>query len=126
MTEHSQQEFCGVEFLAEDDLESVISSQQKPVLLACLLRDQHYIADICTLDRLLMRCPEGLRIAVIEGQKLYEAYGMLSLEGTPTHILFQNGEERGRIRGRASVNILTLALRGMLPATEAERWTPRQ
>jgi hypothetical protein len=67
MTEHSQQEFCGVEFLAEDDLESVISSQQKPVLLACLLPDQHYIA-----------------------------------------------------------NILTLALRGMLPATEAERWTPRQ
>jgi hypothetical protein len=82
-----------------DNFESEIRLELRPILLACIRRGFEAKEQHMVLKAVSSEIDRNVKICVLyEGQS--DAYRMLSVEGTPTFLLYFNGEEIGRILGK--------------------------
>ena len=91
--------------IAMDNFESEIRLELRPVLLACIRRGFEAKEQLKILEAVSRKIARNVKICLLyEG--LNEAYRVLSVEGTPTFILYLDGEEIGRILGKVSPKTL--------------------
>ena len=82
-----------------DNFESEISLELRPVLLACIRRGFEAKDQLKTLEAVSDKLARKVKICLVyEG--ISDAYRVLSVEGTPTFLLYVDGEEIGRILGK--------------------------
>jgi len=77
-----------------------VLGEKKPVLMACLSRDFRYREQKKVLDSVLGEYGEAIKVYLRDKESLgsFERFG---IEGSPTFIIFYQGEEKGRMLGRA-------------------------
>ena len=84
-----------------DNFESEIRLELRPILLACIRRGFEAKEQLKVLEKVSREIDRSVKICVLyEG--LSDAYRMLSVEGTPTFLLYFDGEEIGRILGKVA------------------------
>ena len=89
-----------------DNFDSEIRLELKPVLLACIRRGFELREQIDLLEKVSRKYAPNLKICLLfEG--LNEVYRALSIEGTPTFLLFFGGEEKGRMLGKVKMETLS-------------------
>jgi len=82
-----------------DNFESEIRLEPRPVLLACIHRGFEGREQLKVLEAVSRKIARDVKICLLyEG--LSDAYQVLSVEGTPTFLLFVDGEEAGRLLGK--------------------------
>lgn len=91
--------------IAMDNFESEIRLELRPVLLACIRHGFEAKEQLKILEAVSRKITRNVKICLLyEG--LNDAYRVLSVEGTPTFILYLDGEEIGRILGKVSPKVL--------------------
>ena len=84
-----------------DNFESEIMLELKPVLLACIHRGFEAKEQLKILEVVSRKIDQNVKICFLyEG--FSHAYRALSIEGTPTFLLFVDGEEVGRVLGKVA------------------------
>ncbi len=81
-----------------DNFESEIGLERRPVLLACIRRGFEAKEQLQILEE-VSRKIGNVKICILY-QGLSDAYRVLSVEGTPTFLLYADGEEIGRVLGK--------------------------
>jgi thioredoxin-like negative regulator of GroEL len=84
---------------------SRVRNESQPVLLACLDRPAPEDSQVRPL-RALARERRDLEVWVLDRDSLQEFKGRFQVRGTPTYLLFQNGQERDRLLGLAETTEL--------------------
>jgi len=87
-----------------ENVESVIRLEQRPVLLACLRRGFEAKAQLKILKEVSGKIGNVKICLLYEG--VSDIFRMLSVEGTPTFLLYVDGEEKGRILGKVLPEML--------------------
>ena len=97
-----------------EDFESEVSREQRPVLLACFYGE----AELRTQLRLVESVSEGykdtLKACVIDEDSLSTLREALGIVGTPTFLIFHQGEEKSRILGHVDGETLSAFVRQTL------------
>jgi thioredoxin-related protein len=84
-----------------DNFESEIRLELRPILLACIRRGFESKEQLKVLEQVSSEIDRSVKICIVyEG--LSDAYRILSVEGTPTFLLYIDGEEIGRLLGKVA------------------------
>lgn len=88
-----------------DNFESEIRLELRPVILACIHRGFEAKEQIKILETVSRKTSWNVKICILyEG--VNNSYRELSIEGTPTFLLYVDGEEKGRILGKVTPETL--------------------
>jgi len=88
-----------------DNFESEIRLELRPVLLACIHRGFEAKEQLKILEAASRKIDQNVKICYLyEGFR--HAYRVLTVEGTPTFLLFVDGEEIGRVLGKVAPEVL--------------------
>jgi thioredoxin-related protein len=88
-----------------DNFESEIWLELRPVLLACIHRRFEAKEQLKILEEVSRKIDWNVKICLsYKGHS--DSYQVLSVEGTPTFLLFADGEEIGRVLGKVSPEAL--------------------
>ncbi len=88
--------FCSIDM---DNFESEIWLESRPVLLACIHRGFEANEQLKILEAVSTKIAWEVKICLLY-KGLSDAYRVLSVEGTPSFLLYIDGEERGRVLGK--------------------------
>jgi thioredoxin-like negative regulator of GroEL len=78
----------------------------KPVLLVCLIKDDHYTELMRAIQTVAKRFENRLKVAVLLEDSLGLFKKRLKIKGTPTFLLMLEGKEIGRILGVCNEEVL--------------------
>lgn len=88
-----------------DNFESEITLELRPVLMACIRRGFEEKEQLKILKAVSSKIARNVKICLVyEGTN--DAYRVLSVEGTPTFLLYVDGEEVGRVLGKVNPETL--------------------
>ncbi len=82
-----------------DNFDFEITAEKRPVLLACIRRDDEYREQTEVLESISRRYGDELKICLLN-EDFIEIYRKLGIVGTPTFIIFYEGREKGRMLGK--------------------------
>jgi hypothetical protein len=82
-----------------DNFDFEITAEKRPVLLACIRRDNEYRELIEVLESISRRYGDELKICLLD-DVFIEVYRKLGIVGTPTFIIFYEGREKGKMLGK--------------------------
>ena len=89
-----------------ENFESEVKMASKPVLLACIRRGFELREQIELLEMVSEQYAHTIKICIVY-EDYNEAYRALNIEGTPTFLMFLEGEEKGRMLGNAKTETLS-------------------
>lgn len=82
-----------------DNFESEVRLELRPVLVACIHRGFEAKAQLKILEEVSRKIAWNIKICILY-KGISDASRVLSVEGTPTFLLYLDGEEIGRILGK--------------------------
>ncbi len=89
-----------------DDFRTEVLDEKRPVLMACLSHDFRYSEQKEVLDSVSSKYGEALKVCLRDKETL-GTFRRFEIEGSPTFIIFHEGEERGRMLGKAERDTLS-------------------
>ncbi len=95
-----------VRFVGPENFEREITTEEKPVLLVCVPRNEQFFEVLRIVERIAKRCGQKLKVCLLEEgfiRPFQERYGVF---GTPTFLILVKGEERNRLLGLADEETL--------------------
>ena len=93
---------------------SEILSERRPVLLACISRDYDYDEQTGVLGGVSKRYGKKLKVCLLDEDSI-GAFMKFGVEGSPAFIVFHEGEEKGRMLGKADTQSLNDLVLKTLP-----------
>ena len=97
-----------------DNFEKEIEKETGPVLLACIRRDYNYNEQEKVIRKISNKFSAVMKVCLLDDES-GAIYKKLGIEGTPTFLLFYNGEEKDRILGKTNLEKLnTFVLQALL------------
>ncbi len=97
-----------------DNFDFEITAEKRPVLLACIRRDDEYRELIEVLESISRRYGDELKICLLN-EDFIEVYRKLGIVGTPTFNIFYEGREKGRMLGKVDREKLSSFVLRTLP-----------
>lgn len=91
--------------IGTDNFDSEILSEKRPVLLAYIRRDYEYKNQIEILKSVSNKYGDAIKVCLLD-ENFVRAYKNLEIKGDPTFIGFYEGNEKGRILGKADTETL--------------------
>jgi hypothetical protein len=88
-------------------ISEVLEREKQRVLVACFHWDGAMIEEMTILNSVSLHSVESLKTYVVDEDAMYAFREAFSIEGTPTFLLFEGGEERGRMLGHADIETLS-------------------
>ncbi len=101
------------------ELEDLVRTADRPVLVACLSGDYNYTPQLNILRELDATPQHACMICQMDVEELRACANALHIAGTPTFMLFAAGKERGRLLGYADAERLRVFIGRVLPAAHA-------
>ncbi len=96
------------------DFQAAVLRENRPVVLAYIRFDDSFASVMETLGHIRLTFGESLALRLLDAEE-HGAFGQqLGLSGTPTFVLYQNGEECLRLLGRVDRQVLEDALRRII------------
>lgn len=89
-----------------DDFESEVIEERRPVLVACIYWGSEFKEQTEALKSISKSYREALKICLLGTDSIGALREKLGIGGTPTFLIFYEGEEKGRILGRADSDTL--------------------
>lgn len=89
-----------------NDFDAEIAEALRPTLLACLHMSPELASHMEALERLTRSESEKLKVCLLETGDVEAFKEMFDIGGTPTFLVFQRGEEKGRLLGQADEDML--------------------
>jgi thioredoxin 1 len=90
-----------------EDFESEVSREQRPVLLACFYGEAELRTQLRVVESVSEGYKDTLKTCVIDEDFLSTLRGALEIVGTPTFLIFHEGEEKSRILGHVDRETLS-------------------
>ena len=97
-----------------EDFESEVSREQRPVLLACFYGETELRTQLRVVENVSEGYKDTLKICVIDEDSLSTLREALGIVGTPTFLIFHQGEEKSRILGHVDRETLSAFVRQTL------------
>lgn len=82
-----------------DELKSVILDDRRPLLMACMLKNEIYHEQMAIVEQAVEQFGDALGAFVISKELMGCFCETFSVKGTPTFLFFNKGEEMDRILG---------------------------
>ncbi len=96
-----------VRLIHPDNFEQEFISEEKPLLVLCMPRNEEFASQIQLLESIGARYGEELIVGVLD-EKFIDAFKRnYRFAGTPTFLILVKGKERGRMLGLADQETLT-------------------
>jgi len=94
--------------------------EEGPVLLACISRDYEYNEQTNVLGGLSEKYGKKLKVCLLDEDSI-GAFMKFGVEGSPAFIIFNEGEEKGRMLGKADKETLNNFVLKTLPWHNGEK-----
>lgn len=91
-----------------DNFNRLVLAEEKPILLLCMPRDSSFSSQVEDLERLQHEFENVLKVCFLEEEFLGAFMERYKVLGTPTFLVFSNGDERERLLGQVSQRDLKL------------------
>jgi hypothetical protein len=92
--------------IGTDSFDSEVLMEKRPVLLACISRDYDYDEQTRALGGVSKRYGTKLKVCLLDEDSI-GAFMKFGIEGSPAFIIFHEGEEKGRMLGKADPQSLS-------------------
>lgn len=89
-----------------DSFDSEVLVEKRPVLLACIRRDYDYDEQTGVLGGISNKYGKKLKVCLLDEDSI-GAFMKFGIEGSPAFIIFHDGEEKGRMLGKADTQSLS-------------------
>ncbi len=89
-----------------DNFESEVIKEERPILFACIRRDFEFNKQTEVLKSIAKMYGDELKICVLDEDFMVTYREKLEIEGTPTFLIFYEGEEKDRMLGQADMETL--------------------
>ena len=97
---------CNVIIVGLDNFETEVIEAARPTLLECLHSSPSLADHLETLKKLSRSEKNKLKVCMLETSDIEAFRERLDIGGTPTFLVFQQGEEKGRLLGEVNEDIL--------------------
>ena len=97
-----------------NEFEEKVFKEIKPVLLLCIQQDPEFQNHLRVIEDIYRTFAERVRIYLLEEDALRIFMEKFAVKGTPTFLLFINGNEKGRLLGQTDSEELNHFLSRML------------
>jgi thiol-disulfide isomerase/thioredoxin len=97
-----------------DQFEEKVLKEVYPVLVLCLYHESEFQEQIRIIEEIYQTYVQKMKVYLLEEEALGAFNEKFAVKGTPTFLLFINGNEKGRILGRADSKVLNDFLSRML------------
>lgn len=95
-----------IKVISPDDAKCEIFESNRPVLVACLRKEEDGPAQVAGLETVSFRFGDRLKVCVADEFHLKHFFRRFGFGGTPFFLLIENGGERARFFGRADADEL--------------------
>ncbi|ACL04330.1 thioredoxin family protein [Desulfatibacillum aliphaticivorans] len=82
-----------------DELKAVILDESRPLLMACMLKNEIYHEQMALVEQAVKQFEDALGVFVISKELMSCFCEKFNVKGTPTFLFFNNGKEMDRILG---------------------------
>lgn len=100
--------------IGAESFDSEVLAEKKPVLLACISRDYDYDEQTGVLGGISGKYGKRLKVCLLDEDSI-GAFMKFGVEGSPAFIIFHEGEEKGRMLGKADKESLNSFIIKTLP-----------
>ncbi len=90
-----------------EDFGSQVISENKPLLLLCMPRDEEFPSQLKILECIAGKYSGELKVGVLEEESIDAFKKKFNVMGTPTFLILEKGKEKGRTLGLADEETLT-------------------
>ena len=95
-----------VHLIKPDNFEAEVISEQRPVLLLCMPRDEEFFRQVKVMEDIAARYGGELKVGYLEETFIQSFKKNFNVQGTPTFLILVQGKERGRMLGLADPETL--------------------
>ena len=92
-------------FVGTDNFDSEVLNENNPMLLSRIRRDHGFKEQTKILDDVSNKHVEELRVCLLDENSI-ETFRRYAIDGSPTFVIFHEGEEKRRMLGKADKNTL--------------------
>lgn len=103
-------------FVNENNFNALVIHEKRPVLLMCMPRGVQFAGQVDILSQTTAGFAGDLKIAVLEEPFIPLFKKRYRVAGTPTYLILQQGEEKGRLLGLADKRALAALIADVCPA----------
>ncbi len=100
--------------IGADSFDSEVLVEKRPVLLACISRDYDYVEQTGVLGGISKKYGRKLKVCLLDEDSI-GAFMKFGVEGSPAFIIYYEGEEKGRMLGKADKTSLSSFVLKTLP-----------
>ncbi len=104
-----------VTVIRSEDFGPQVISENKPLLLLCMPRNEEFPAQLKILECIAGKYSGELKVGVLEEESIEAFKRNYHVIGTPTFLVLVKGKERGRALGLANEETLTELLEEFFP-----------
>lgn len=105
-----------IHFVNENNFNVLVIQEKRPVLLMCMPRDDQFAGQVDILSQITAGFAGDLKIAVLEEPFIPLFKKKYRVAGTPTYLILQQGEEKGRLLGLAGKRALAALIADLRPS----------
>lgn len=116
----------GIACIGLDNFRVKVTHERRPVLMACIYRGYEFEKQMEVLGQLCDTYNDVMKLYYIDEDDRKIFMKTFNISGTPTYILFQNGQEIDRLLGNADVDTLQRFIKKAVPGTRSMRVLQKQ
>ncbi len=108
--------------IGAESFDSEVTEEKRPILLACISRDYGYDEQTGVLGGVSKKYGKKRKVCLLDEDSI-GAFMKFGVEGSPAFIIFHEGEEKGRMLGKADKESLSSFVLKTLPK---HKWGKKQ
>lgn len=97
----------GIHFIGEQNFDTVVVAEKKPVLLLCMPRDDQFAEQVNIVMEAAAKYDGRLKVGLVDESFIGSFKKRYNILGTPTFLILEQGKEKNRSLGLADERMLT-------------------